>query len=195
MKANRERRVPLSTRALAVLREAAAIRRGEFVFPAPATGHSLAVAALGGVFRDAGIDAVPHGFRSSFRNWAAERTKMPHAVMEAALTHVVRNRVEATYARSDLFGRRRAHDAATRPDCPPGPLSKPRLAGTMATPSGPPADPMGNCHDSGVDSTPRLTNTGDATRRPAVPLNKRNTPARAGARSVPPRRTAINMLI
>ena len=58
--------------------------------------------------RDLGIAAVPHGFRSSFRDWAAERTDAPHAVMEAALAHVVRNQVEAAYARSDLFERRRA---------------------------------------------------------------------------------------
>ena len=51
---------------------------------------------------------MPHGFRSSFRDWAAECTDAPHAVMEAALSHVVRNKVEAAYARSDLFERRRA---------------------------------------------------------------------------------------
>ena len=51
--------------------------------------------------------AVPHGFRSSFRDWAAEETDHPREVIEAALAHVVRNRVEAAYARSDLFERRR----------------------------------------------------------------------------------------
>ena len=50
---------------------------------------------------------MPHGFRSSFRDWAAERTETPHAVMEATLAHVVGNRAEAAYARSDLFERRR----------------------------------------------------------------------------------------
>ena len=53
------------------------------------------------------IAAVPHGFRSSFRDWAAEETDHPREVIEAALAHVVRNRVEAAYARSDLFERRR----------------------------------------------------------------------------------------
>ena len=52
--------------------------------------------------------AVPHGFRSSFRDWAAEKTDAPHAVMEAALAHVVGNSTEAAYFRSDLFDRRRA---------------------------------------------------------------------------------------
>ncbi len=54
-----------------------------------------------------GIAAVPHGFRSSFRDWAAEQTNHSREVIEAALAHVVQNRVEVAYARSDLFERRR----------------------------------------------------------------------------------------
>ena len=54
-----------------------------------------------------GIDAVPHGFRSSFRDWASERTDHPREVVEAALAHTVRDQTEAAYARSDLFERRR----------------------------------------------------------------------------------------
>ena len=54
-----------------------------------------------------GIAAVPHGFRSSFRDWAAEETDHPREVVEAALAHVVRNKVEAAYRRTDLFERRR----------------------------------------------------------------------------------------
>ena len=50
---------------------------------------------------------MPHGFRSSFRDWAAERTVHPREVIEAALAHAVANKVEAAYARSDLFERRR----------------------------------------------------------------------------------------
>ena len=53
------------------------------------------------------IAAVPHGFRSSFRDWAVEETDHPREVVEAALAHVVRNKVEAAYRRSDLFERRR----------------------------------------------------------------------------------------
>ena len=53
------------------------------------------------------IAAVPHGFRSSFRDWAAEETNHPREVIEAALAHVVQNRVEAAYRRTDLFERRR----------------------------------------------------------------------------------------
>ena len=54
-----------------------------------------------------GIAAVSHGFRSSFRDWAAEETNHPREVIEAALAHVVENRVEAAYRRTDLFERRR----------------------------------------------------------------------------------------
>ncbi|MXZ61295.1 MAG: hypothetical protein F4Z12_10595 [Acidobacteria bacterium] len=57
--------------------------------------------------RDLGIGAVPHWFRSSFRDWAAERTDAPREVCELALAHVNRDRVEAAYRRSDLFERRR----------------------------------------------------------------------------------------
>ncbi len=57
--------------------------------------------------RKLGIAAVPRGFRSSFRDWAGEETDHPREVIEAALAQVVRDRVEATYARSDLFERRR----------------------------------------------------------------------------------------
>ena len=68
------------------------------------------------------IAAVPHGFRSSFRNWAAEETDHPREVIEAALAHVVQNKVEATYGRSDLFERRRRlmDDWATYLDRPRG---------------------------------------------------------------------------
>ena len=77
------------------------------MFPSPRGDRPLAAGTLGRLLKDLGVDAVPHGFRSSFRDWAAETTDTPHAVMEAALAHAVRNPVEAAYARSDLFGRRR----------------------------------------------------------------------------------------
>ena len=59
------------------------------------------------LIKELGIAAVPHGFRSSFRDWAAERTSTPRDVVEAALAHTVQNPTEAAYARSDLFERRR----------------------------------------------------------------------------------------
>ena len=107
MKAGREHRVPLSDRALEILNEAAALRDGELVFPSPGRDRPLSSASLGRPLTELGVDAVPHGFRSSFRDWAAEMTETPQAVMEAALAHTNRNAVEAAYARSDLFERRR----------------------------------------------------------------------------------------
>ena len=107
MKHQREHRVPLSARAREILAEARRIERpSDLVFPTPA-GGPLPDRDLSTLLRELGIGAVPHGFRSSFRDWAGERTDAPHAVMEAALSHVVRNQVEAAYARSDLFERRR----------------------------------------------------------------------------------------
>ena len=107
MKSRREHRVPLSARAREILAEAKAhAPRSEWVFPS-ARGLVLPSFEFAGPLKALGIAAVPHGFRSSFRDWAAERTDAPHAVMEAALAHAVRNRVEAAYARSDLFERRR----------------------------------------------------------------------------------------
>ena len=70
-------------------------------------GKRLHDMALSGVLKNLKIAAVPHGFRSSFRDWAAEETDHPREVVEAALAHVVQNKVEAAYARSDLFERRR----------------------------------------------------------------------------------------
>ena len=107
MKSRREHRVPLSARAVEVLAEAKAhARRSEWVFPS-ATGLMLTSMDFSGLLKTLRIGAVPHGFRSSFRDWAAERTDAPHSVMEAALAHAVRDKVEAAYARSDLFERRR----------------------------------------------------------------------------------------
>ena len=108
MKSGREHRVPLCARALAILAEARAIRDASgLVFPGTRGGKPLSENSLSKLMRDLGMDAVPHGFRSSFRDWAAETSDAPHAVMEAALAHVVRDKVEAAYNRTDLFERRR----------------------------------------------------------------------------------------
>ena len=106
MKAKRDHRVPLSNRAVEVLREAQRLSDGMgLVFPSP-TGRTISDNTLSKLLRELGINAVPHGFRSSFRDWAAECTNAPRAVMEAALAHVVGG-VEGAYARSDLIERRR----------------------------------------------------------------------------------------
>ena len=107
MKAGRAHRVPLSPRALAVLDEARRRRPGAgTVFPSP-TGRTQAHTYMALLLRELKIDAVPHGFRSSFRDWAAECTDAPREVCELALAHVNSDRVEAAYRRSDLFDRRR----------------------------------------------------------------------------------------
>lgn len=104
----REHRVPLSAQALAVLEQAQLLTAGDgLIFPSPLTGRAISDNTHRARLRSLNIDAVPHGFRSSFRDWAAEQTDAPHAVMEAALAHVVSNATEAAYARSDLFDRRR----------------------------------------------------------------------------------------
>ena len=106
MKAKREHRVPLSGRTAEILEAARALGDGELVFPMR-SGRPVAASTLPKMLRLHGIAAVAHGFRSSFRDWAAERTDHPREVIEAALAHVVPNKVEAAYARSDLFERRR----------------------------------------------------------------------------------------
>ncbi len=107
MKAKREHRVPLCGRALEVLAAARTLGDGHrLVFPMRSRRPILAW-TLSKLLRDHRIPAVPHGFRSSFRDWAAEMTDHPREVIEAALAHVVQNKVEAAYARSDLFERRR----------------------------------------------------------------------------------------
>ena len=108
MKIAREHRVPLSDRALAVLEEA---RRelpeaGNLLFPSE-KGRMQGHHPMGTMMKALEIAAVPHGFRSSFRDWAAECTEAPREVCELALAHVNGDRVEAAYRRSDLFERRR----------------------------------------------------------------------------------------
>ena len=108
MKAKREHRVQLCRRALEILGAARALgddaRR--LVFPVR-SGRAISASTLPKMLQYHRIAAVTHGFRSSFRDWAAEETDHPREVIEAALAHVVQNKVEAAYARSDLFERRR----------------------------------------------------------------------------------------
>ena len=106
-KGNREHRVPLSRSALEILKEAKVLGRGNrLVFPRLG-GKPIGNTAMSELLRGLRIAAVPHGFRSSFRDWAAEETDHPREVAEAALAHKVRNPIEAAYRRTDLFERRR----------------------------------------------------------------------------------------
>ena len=111
MKAAAEHRVPLSAAALAVLELVRPLRGPSgLLFPSPQrAGKPLSDMALTKVLRDTGLAdrATVHGFRTSFRTWASERTSVPHAVAEMALAHAVGSSVERSYARSDLFDKRR----------------------------------------------------------------------------------------
>ena len=105
MKAGREHRVPLSRRALEVLHEARKLSDGSgLVFPSP-SGRTLSDSTISKLIRENGIPAVPHGFRSSFRDWCGE-TGAAREVAEACLAHTVKG-VEGAYFRSDLLLRRR----------------------------------------------------------------------------------------
>jgi integrase len=108
MKMKRPHRIPLSRQAQAVFREAANLRRAgtDLIFPG-AKGGPLSDMTLGKCMRDLKAPYVPHGFRSTFRDWAAEMTDAPGDVAEAALAHAVLSAVEASYKRTDFFDRRR----------------------------------------------------------------------------------------
>ena len=114
MKARREHRVPLADRALEILTQARALdgQGSGLVFPAGRNGKPLSNMTHLALLRRLGIPAVPHGFRSSFKDWCMERTDIPWTVGEAALAHTLGNSTEAAYARSDLFDRRRGLMAA-----------------------------------------------------------------------------------
>lgn len=106
MKAGREHRVALSARALDVLREAKRLRKGDTIFTGRG-GGAVSQKAISEVVRLAGVKAVPHGFRTSFRTWCGD-TGVDRELAERALAHTVRNQAEAAYARGDLLERRRA---------------------------------------------------------------------------------------
>jgi hypothetical protein len=108
MKAGEQHRAPLSSAAIAVLKDMAAIRMSEYVFPGNAAGRPVHGASVAGLAkRVAGSDLTLHGFRSSFRDWCSERASFPHEVAEMALAHAIPSAVEKAYRRGDLFDKRR----------------------------------------------------------------------------------------
>jgi integrase len=108
MKGGKEHRVPLSAPALAILKQQAEARIGDYVFPGGKQGRPLSQMALLMLLRRMGRNAITvHGFRSSFRDWTADRTNFPREVAEMALAHAVSNAVEAAYRRGNLFEKRR----------------------------------------------------------------------------------------
>jgi integrase len=109
MKGGREHRVPLPAAAIAVLERMRAMgQKSEFIFPNVSRGHPLSnMAMLKMLERMGHPELTVHGFRSTFRDWAEERTNFPREVKEAALAHTIKDKTEAAYRRGDLFDKRR----------------------------------------------------------------------------------------
>lgn len=109
MKAGREHVVPLSPPAIALFKQAAVFREAgnPLVFPGQRRGKPLSDMTLTKICRNANIDAVPHGFRSSFRDWVAEETTFDGEIAKMALAHAISNKVEAAYRRGNLLEKRR----------------------------------------------------------------------------------------
>jgi integrase len=107
MKAHREHRVPLSTPAVAILATMQSLRQSDFAFPGAHPQKPMAHNSLILVLQRMGRrDLTVHGFRSTFRDWAAESTAYPNEVVEMALAHTIGNKAEAAYRRGDLFEKR-----------------------------------------------------------------------------------------
>lgn len=107
-KSGREHRVPLQQRAIEILEEISAMGlEGDFVFPGTKQNKPLSNMTLLMMLRRLEIPYKTHGFRSSFRDWVAETTDYPREVAEMALSHDVKNKVEAAYRRGDMLERRR----------------------------------------------------------------------------------------
>ena len=105
MKAGKEHRVPLSDRAVKIIE--AVPRRGDLVFPRDEGGKPLHPASMWEVVRRMRDGATVHGFRSSFRDWAAETTAYPNELLEIALAHTIGSKAEAAYRRGDMMEKRR----------------------------------------------------------------------------------------
>ena len=114
MKAGREHVVPLSRQAAAVFERMKPHRRGDtdLVFPGTKRGKPLSDMTLTKALRDMAVDAVPHGFRSTFRDWVAEQTNWPADLAEAALAHVIADKTVASYQRGTMLDKRRELMAA-----------------------------------------------------------------------------------
>ncbi|WP_273758714.1 site-specific integrase [Bartonella sp. AU55XJBT] len=104
----KEFRVPLSTEALEILKQARLLSRNDFFFSATGRGP-LAEKCMAQYMRDNKLDACPHGFRSSLRDWLAETTDAPYEVAETILSHTVGGQVERAYRRTDYLEQRRVY--------------------------------------------------------------------------------------
>lgn len=124
MKAGREHRVPLSPEAVALLKALPKHGETDLVFVG-AKGGQLSDMALLAVVRRMKAPCVPHGFRSTFRDWAAEHTNYPSEMAEMALAHTISDKVEAAYRRGDMFEKRRQMMADWAAFCAAGSKEKP----------------------------------------------------------------------
>ncbi len=133
MKAGKEHRVPLCTRSIEILKELEAVKLNEFVFPGLKSGrHHSDMSLLMLLRRMDQSEITVHGFRSTFRDWAAETTSFPNHVVEIALAHTVANQVESAYRRGDLFEKRRKLMAAWDRYCRPVPFPVGAAVGDIA---------------------------------------------------------------
>lgn len=108
MKAKKEHRIPLPEKAIQLLRKQKEQFPTGYVFPGMKEGKPLSDMSLTAVLRRMELNEITiHGFRSSFRDWAAESTAYPNEMVEMALAHTIGNKVEAAYRRGDLFDKRR----------------------------------------------------------------------------------------
>ena len=109
MKGGRPHRVPLSPEAVALLKALPRfeVEEGKPIWCSPAAGKPLSDMTLTAVMRRMKVDAVPHGMRSTFRDWCGERTATPNEVAELCLAHAIGNETEAAYRRGDMLDRRR----------------------------------------------------------------------------------------
>lgn len=107
MKAKKEHRVPLSPAAIGLLEAIERAEDQDLVFPSPRSGGVLSDMALLELMRRQSLDATPHGFRSTFRDWAGEYTNYPRELAEVALAHIKTDATEAAYWRGDVLEKRR----------------------------------------------------------------------------------------
>jgi integrase len=136
MKAKREHRVPLAPRAIEILKEMRAHDLPTYVFPSLPNDKPLSNMALLMTLRRMKVDVTAHGFRSTFRDWAAERTNFPRETAEAALAHTLKDKVEAAYRRGDLFEKRRKLMAEWAKFCAQPALSGKNVIGIRASAEG-----------------------------------------------------------
>jgi integrase len=122
MKRNKPHVIPLSPAAISVFKKALALRTGEaaLVFPGLVKDKPISDATMGKLLRSMGETAKPHGFRSTFKDWAGEVAGFPNELSEAALAHAVANKSEAAYRRGTLLDRRRVMMTAWADYCDGG---------------------------------------------------------------------------